>query len=209
MDFQFNFTEVKLGQLLRGNKEVHAWFDACVEIFPHYELTTVNRVAAFIAQCGHESNNFMTLEENLNYSASGLVKTFKKYFADETIASQYAKQPEKIANRVYANRMGNADENSGDGWLYHGRGLIQLTGKTNYAAYARDTGQSLEDAVDHVSHPHGALESACWFWHTRGLNKFADVKDMTTLTKRINGGTIGLEDRNSRFEKAVVILGKR
>ncbi len=209
MSFDFKFTEEKLGQILRGNKEIHAWYDACVEMFPHYEITTLKRVSYFLAQCGHESNNFITLEENLNYSVQGLMRTFKKYFTDETIAAQYAKQPEKIANRVYANRMGNGDEKSGDGWNFHGRGLIQLTGKINYSNYARDTGQSLEDAVDHLNHPHGALESACWFWHTRGLNRFCDSDDILTLTKRINGGTLGLDDRTSKYKKAIDILSKK
>jgi putative chitinase len=204
----FNFTEEKLGQILRGNKEVHAWYDACMEMFPHYEITTMKRVAHFLAQCGHESNNFITLEENLNYSVEGLQRIFKKYFPNAEIAKEYARKPEKIANKVYANRMGNGDEKSGDGWNFHGRGLIQLTGRINYNNYARDTGQTLEQAVDHLNHPHGALESACWFWHTRGLNKIADADDITKLTMRINGGTIGLDDRTAKYKKALEILKK-
>ena len=204
----FNFTEEKLGQILRGNKEVHAWFDACMEMFPHYEINTMKRVAHFLAQCGHESNNFMTLEENLNYSVEGLQRIFKKYFPNQEIAKEFARKPEKIANKVYANRMGNGDEKSGDGWNFHGRGLIQLTGRLNYNNYARDTGQTLEQAVDHLNHPHGALESACWFWHTRGLNKIADTDDITKLTTRINGGTNGLDDRTAKYNKAISILKK-
>jgi putative chitinase len=148
----------------------------------------------------------MTLQENLNYSSSGLMKTFKKYFPDETVASQYAKQPEKIANRVYANRMGNGNEASGDGYKYRGRGLIQLTGKDNYTRFAESIETPVEEIPEFLGTFEGAVQSACWFWETNNLNQFADSGDMLTLTKRINGGYIGLEDRVKHYEHALEVL---
>lgn len=204
--FDFNFTEDILKNILKGNQDVHAWYDSCLELFPEYLINTKLRVAHFFAQTCHESNNFMILEECLKYSSEGLMKTFPKYFPNVTIANQYARDEKKIANRVYANRMGNGDEKSGDGYTFRGRGLIQVTGKSNYQQYARDTGQSLENAVDHLCHPHGGLESACWYWHTRGLNSLADSNNILSITRKINGGTIGLEDRTSKYNKYIKLF---
>lgn len=206
--FTFDFTKDKLQACLRSNKKIDQWYEAAAEMFPDYELTTPERVAHFIAQTGHESADWTIYSENLNYSAAGLQKIFKKYFPTMELAKQYAKHPGMIANRVYANRMGNGDEKSGDGYLYRGRGLIQLTGKSNYQHYADDVGLTLEEAVEDLEFPDGALESACWYWHTRGLNRWADKNDITTLTKRINGGDIGLADRKLRFDTALSILRK-
>ena len=131
---------------------------------------------------------------------------FKKYFPNEELANQYAKQPAKIANRVYANRMGNGPEESGDGYKFCGRGLIQLTGKQNYTKFAADLGISIDETVAYLETPNGAVSSAGWFWDNNNLNQYCDKNDFVTLTKRINGGTIGLEDRKHHFDIAMKFL---
>ena len=181
--------------------------EALNESFDKYEINTVNRAAGFLAQCGHESNGFTVLKENLNYSADGLTKIFHKYFPDEASAASYARNPQKIANKVYANRMGNGDEASGDGFRYCGRGAIQLTGKDNYSRFAASVGMTLDECVADLETLDGAIESACWFWKTNGLNAICDADDIVTMTKRINGGTIGLDDRKAHYEKAKQVLG--
>ena len=161
-------------------------------------------------QCSHESGGFTALKENLNYRAATLRKIFPKYFPDDNIANQYANRPDKqqaIANRVYANRMGNGPEESGDGFRYCGRGLIQLTGKQNYTWFAASLGIPVEEASEYLQTFEGAAQSACWFWETNKLNQFADAGDIVTLTKRINGGTIGLDDRIKHYEHALHVLG--
>lgn len=164
------------------------------------------RLAGFLAQIAHESGGFNFVKENLNYSAKGLMGTFKKYFPTEDIAKQYERKPEKIANRVYANRMANGDENSGDGYRFCGRGLIQLTGRANYTKFAADLGISIEETVAYLETPAGAVSSAGWFWDNNNLNQYCDKGDFVTLTKRINGGTIGLEDRKHHFDIAMKFL---
>jgi putative chitinase len=166
----------------------------------------MNRAAAFVAQTAHESGGFNFVKENLNYGAKGLATTFKKYFPTEADAKPYERQPEKIANRVYANRMGNGDENSGDGYRFCGRGLIQLTGRNNYTKFAADLGISVEDTVAYLETPAGAVSSAGWFWDNNNLNQYCDKNDFVTLTKRINGGTIGLEDRQHHYQLALKLL---
>jgi putative chitinase len=170
-----------------------------------YEINTPHRIAMFLAQVGHESGGLRTIKENLNYSADGLKRVFPKYFRTVNPVD-YAKKPEKIANRVYASRMGNGDEASGDGYRYCGRGLIQLTGKSNYEAFAQDMGWPLAEATAWLAEPEGAAWSAGWFWDSRELNQWADKGDITTVTKKINGGTIGLEDRKSHYEAALQIF---
>ena len=181
--------------------------EALSDSFDKYDITTVNRVAGFLAQCGHESNGFTVLKENLNYSAEGLNKIFKKYFPTLASAQPYARNPEKIANKVYANRMNNGPETSGDGYKFRGRGAIQLTGKDNYTRFANATNQSVDDAVADLETLDGAIESACWFWKTNGLNAICDKDDIVTMTKKINGGTIGLEDRKKHYHHAKHVLG--
>lgn len=200
-------TRDQLAQLIPGNPYVDQWCHALNEILPEYEIDTPQRVAAFVAQCAHESGGFKFLTENLNYRAASLRKVFPKYFPDDAIAAQYANKPSMIANRVYANRMGNGDEASGDGFRYCGRGLIQLTGKDNYTWFAASLDISLAEVVDYLQTFEGAVQSACWFWETNNLNQWADKDDILTLTKRINGGTIGLEDRKKHFEHAKHVLG--
>jgi putative chitinase len=173
----------------------------------YYEMN-VNpaRLAGFLAQTAHESGGYNFIKENLNYSAKGLRGTFGKYFLNDDIANQYAKKPEKIANRVYANRMKNGDESSGDGYRFCGRGLIQLTGRDNYTKFANDLSMSLEDTIAYLETPNGAVASAGWFWDNNKLNQYCDSGDFVTLTKRINGGTIGLEDRKHHYELAMHYL---
>lgn len=170
----------------------------------YYDITqNPKRLAAFLAQIAHESGGFNFVQENLNYSAKGLMTTFKKYFPTEDLAKQYERKPERIANRVYANRMGNGDENSGDGWKFRGRGLIQLTGRHNYTKFAEGLEMSIDDTVAYLETPSGAVSSAGWFWDMNDLNKYCDSGDFVTLTKRINGGTIGLADRQHHYELAL------
>ena len=175
------------------------------DVMEFYEINNKQRIAMFLAQVGHESGGLRTIKENLNYSADRLKVIFPKYFRGVDTAP-FAKNPEKIANRVYASRMGNGNEASGDGYRYCGRGLIQLTGKSNYQAFAQDMGWTLEDATAWLAEPEGACWSAGWFWDSRELNQWADKGDVLTVTKKINGGTIGLEDRKSHYEAALEIF---
>jgi putative chitinase len=171
-----------------------------------YDINTPKRIAYFMAQCHHESGGFVFVSENLNYKASGLVKVFPKYFNENT-ARAYEKQPQKIANRVYANRMGNGDEASGEGFKYAGKGIIQLTGKDNYTRFAQSLEISVDDAAEYMKTFEGAAQSACWFWETNNLNKFADAGDLKTMTRVINGGYKGMEDRELQFARISKLLG--
>lgn len=207
MSFTFNFKKEHLAEMIKGNPYVDQWYDALCEILPEYNINTPPRVAAFIAQCAHESGGFKFLKENLNYRAESLLKTFPKYFKTLEEARAYEKQPAKIANRIYGNRMGNGPEESGDGFRYCGRGLIQLTGKENYSWFAASLEIPVEEASEYLETFEGAVQSACWFWETNNLNQWADKGDILTLTKRINGGTIGLEDRIKHYNHALHVLG--
>jgi len=206
MSFNFEFTQDKLSQLISNN--VEQWFAALNENLPAYEINTVERVSAFIAQCAHESGGFKRLKENLNYKWESLRKVFPKYFPTDELAQEYAHKPEQIANRVYGGRMGNGDESSGDGFRYCGRGLIQLTGKNNYTKFAESIGMAVEDVPALLETFDGAVKSACWFWHTNNLNQYADTGDILTMTKRINGGTIGLEDRQKHYAHALEVFAQ-
>lgn len=201
-------TKDKIIHLLHGNSDAAAWADAAMEILPKYEITTANRIAGFFAQCGHESMNFTVLSENLNYRAETLEKLFSKYFSKAgRNAADYAKQPEKIANVIYANRMGNGDTASGEGYAFRGRGIVQLTGKDNYSAFALSIKMTLPDIIEYVQTKKGALESACWYWNSRNINAACDSNDIVKMTKLVNGGTIGLEDRKHHYEQALAVLG--
>jgi len=203
-------TSAQLKQLLPKNPYVEHWHKALSQLLPDYEINTAQRIAAFVAQCSHESAGFTALKENLNYRWQTLRKLFPKYFPTDELAQEYANKPNKqeaIANRIYASRMGNGDEASGDGYRFCGRGLIQLTGKSNYTWFAASLGITVEEAVEYLQTFEGAAQSACWFWETNKLNEWADKGDILTLTKRINGGTIGLEDRIKHYEHALHVLG--
>ncbi len=197
----------QLQQIIPKNPYVEYWYNALQQLLPDYQIDTPQRMAAFLAQCAHESGNFIFIKENLNYKWQSLRKTFPKYFATDDIAQQYEKQPERIANRVYASRMGNGDEASGDGWRFCGRGLIQLTGRDNYNWFAASLDISAEEASEYMETFEGAAQSACWFWETNNLNAWADKGDILMLTKRINGGVIGLEDRKKHYEHALHVFG--
>ena len=196
----------QLKQLIPGNPYADHWHEALEILLPDYDINTPQRIAAFIAQCAHESGNFRLLKENLNYRAVTLRKIFPRYFPDDQIAAAFAGKPEAIANRVYANRMGNGDEASGDGFRYCGRGLIQLTGKNNYRAFADSLEMQVEDVPEYLATFEGAAQSACWFWETNNLNKWADRCDIVKLTKSINVGTIGLEDRIKHYQHELHVL---
>lgn len=174
------------------------------EVIEKFAVNTPLRLAHFLAQCGHESGGFRLTQENLNYSAKGLMGIFKKYFPTQALADAYARKPEKIANRVYGNRMGNGPEASGEGFKFRGRGYIQLTGKQNYTAFDASVPESIVDSPDLVATKY-PLASAAWFWSKNGLNKIADegATDavVTKVTKRVNGGTIGLADRIKHFKE--------
>jgi len=202
-------TKQQLKELLPKNPYIDQWHKALSQLLPDYEINTPQRIAAFVAQCAHESGGFMVLKENLNYKAASLRKLFSKYFPNDELAQQYASKPNKqeaIANKIYASRMGNGPEESGDGYKFCGRGLIQLTGRDNYTFFAGSLDISVEDASEYLQTFEGAAQSACWFWETNNLNQWADKGDIVTLTKRINGGTIGLEDRIKHYEHALHVL---
>jgi putative chitinase len=209
----FELQKEQLAQLIPGNKDIDSWYEALVAIMPKYDITTERRAAHFISQCAHESNNFRSLSENLNYSEKALNAVFGRYFGSadhKRNAADYARNPEKIANYVYMDefrkyKMGNVNE--GDGWLFRGRGLKQLTGRENYTKFGRSIGISAEEAAVYVATPKGAVESACWFWDANNLNDIADTDDVVKMTKKINGGNIGLADRQSRYSKAMEVFG--
>jgi putative chitinase len=205
----FNLTLDQLKQIVPNNPYIDHWYEALCEILPDYDIDTPQRIAAFLAQCAHESGGFRAIKENLNYRPETLVKLFKKYF-DLPTAQQYCAHPNKqeaIANRIYGGRMGNGPEASGDGYRYCGRGLIQLTGKDNYTRYAQSLEISVEEASEHLTTFEGCVQSAAWFWEANNLNQYADSGDILTMTKRINGGTIGLEDRIKHYNHACHVLG--
>jgi len=204
-------TTEQFAQLFPRNPEPDLWAESMQEVFPTYEINTPQRVSAFLAQCGHESGGWTTFQENLNYSAQGLCTTFKKYFPTLESATPYARQPEKIANRVYANRMGNGPEESGDGWKYRGRGPIQLTGKSNYMQFAQDMFDDWENLFNNpdwvTEDKDFALMSAIWFWNKNKLNVQADAGDLKLMTKKINGGYLGLDDRIAHYNECINLLG--
>jgi putative chitinase len=180
------------------------WLEPLQETFEKYQINTPKRQACFIGQCMHESGGFKFLKENLNYSAKALMATWPSRFPDMDTAEKYERQPEKIANKVYSGRMGNTED--GDGAKFIGRGLIQLTGKDNYKAFGEAIGEDLVSNPQLVEEPRYAALSAGWFWNKRGLNALADIMDITTLTVRINGGKIGIDDRIAKINKDLDVL---
>lgn len=213
--FDFEFTADQLSEILSGNPYSEIWHEVLTRILPDYGIDTKIRLAAFLAQCAHESANFTAVKENLNYRWESLRRVFPKYFPNDALAKQYARQPEKIANRVYANRMGNGPEASGDGWKYRGRGLIQLTGKNNYQLFASSIDIDVQEALEFMDTFEGCVQSACWFWETNNLNKWVDSGDFDGLSDSINmgrktakeGDSIGYADRLKHFAHARKVLG--
>lgn len=199
-------TSKQFKELFPNCADTDGWVNAMNEVFPKYDITTPARIAAFVAQCGHESGGWRVFEENLNYSAKSLDAVFPKYFVKAgRNAEEYARKPEKIANVVYAGRMGNTSD--GDGFKYRGRGPIQLTGKDNYVSFGKDMGVDVSNPDVVATDKKISLMSAIWFWNKNGLNKLADAGDIKGMTKRINGGFIGLEDRIHHYEQAMAKLG--
>jgi putative chitinase len=203
----FILTKQQLSQIIHGNPYLDHWYDALEQALPDYDINTPSRVAAFLAQCAHESGEFKFIQENLNYKAESLMRVWPRYFPTIELAKQYAHNPEKIANRAYGGRMGNGPEETGDGWKFCGRGLIQLTGRNNYQSFADSIETDINDLPEYLATFEGCVQSACWFWEANNLNALADKGDMLTLTKRINGGTLGLEDRVKHYNKALQVLG--
>jgi len=201
-------TQEQLQACLPSNRNINDWYDIVVDYFDKYEINTPERQAAFLSQCGHESADFRLVEENLNYGAKGLRATFPRYFPTDALANSYQRQPEKIANHVYANRMGNGNEASGDGWKYHGRGVLQITGKNNYSKCSQDVfgDDRLVDQPELLIEHDGAMASACWYWNIHNCNAVADTEDTATLTRIINGGENGLDDRERRYNMCILVL---
>lgn len=205
-------TPEQLGAMIPTNNDVEAWCEELNKALPVYDIDTPQRIASFISQCAHESRDFTALEENLNYSQSSLERVFGRYFgAGKRNAAEYHRQPEKIANYVYMDEfrskrgaLGNVKE--GDGWRFRGKGLKQLTGRNNVEGFAKEFGISAEEASDWLETKEGALASALWFWGKNGLNAIADTGSVKAATKRINGGDIGLADRERRYATAMQAL---
>ena len=203
----------QLRAMIPTNKEVEEWCAALNEMLPKYGITTDKRIASFVSQCAHESMDFRVLEENLNYKEATLLKVFPRYFGPgKENPEEYARNPQKLANYVYmdknrskAGALGNVKEN--DGFAMRGKGLKQVTGRANHEAFGKTVGMTAEEAAAYLLTKKGALESALWFWGSRNLNEVADTGDVTRLTKIINGGDIGLADRQQRFAKAMAALG--
>jgi len=203
-------------QMIPTNHEAAEWYVIAVDIFQKYDITTTNRIAGFMAQCAHESGDFRVLEENLNYSAEALNKTFGRYFGPppKRNAEEYARNPQKLANYVYMDefrsptgRLGNTQP--GDGWRFRGGGIKQLTGRNNFTHFGQSIDMTAEHAADYVRTKKGAFESACWFWQTNNLARFADRDDIDGMSRAVNGGTIGIEDRCNRYARAKTILGQQ
>lgn len=214
MSFDFDFTVEKLHRCCPAHPRPQELFDVLSDILPKNNINTKLRVAQFLAQCGHESNDFTVLQENLNYSALGLAKTWPSRYSvtkqppytPNDLANKLNRNPEAIANNVYANRLGNGPESSGDGWKFRGHGAIQITGKENTSKFAKYVGMTLDQAVDYMNTTKGAIDASCWYWIDHNLNAYSDQGDTLTVTKIINGGTNGLDDRKFRYERCMGVL---
>lgn len=202
-------TAEQLKQILTHNPNAEDWVDPLNAVLNNAKINSVSRIAAFLAQTAHESLDYTRLSENLNYSAKGLQATWPSRF-DAATAAAYARQPEKIANKVYALRLGNGDEKSGDGWKYRGRGIIQVTGKKNYGACSiaiYGDSRLIENPELLSTDKEAAIKSACWYWDTTKLNELADNHKIAEMTKKINGGYLGLAEREEKFALAYKVLG--
>ena len=205
-------SEAQLSKMIPTNKEVGEWCKVLNEMLPKYGITTPQRIASFISQCAHESGDFRLLEENLSYKEETLLRVFPRYFGPgKQNAAEYAKNPEKIANYVYMDKnrsangaLGNVQE--GDGWRFRGRGLKQVTGRSNYTTFGKAIGKTAEEVAEYLETKEGALMSALWFWQSRGLNEVADTGDVARVTKIINGGDIGLDDRRKRYVQSLAVF---
>ena len=196
----------QIKQFCPKHKQPQLLVDTLNKFLPLYGITTKEQIACFLSQCSHESAGFSRLSENLNYSAAGLCATWKKRFPTMASAKPYTRSPEKIANLVYCDRMGNGNEASGDGWKYRGKGVIQLTGKANYEKLSKGIGKPLSECIDYCATLEGGIESACWFWKTNNLNHYVEKNDFEGLTKAINGGLNGYTERQELHKVALGLL---
>jgi putative chitinase len=196
----------QLQKILPHNTNSHTLCATLNALLPKYEINTKNRIAGFLSQCAVESVEFTVLEENLNYGPQSLMKTWPHYFLSVTTANQYAHQPEKIANHVYANRYGNGDEVSGDGWKYRGRGAIQTTFHDNYKVFAISIGLPLDQTVAYCETLAGGIESACFYWKMHKINADCDADNIESMTHKINSAELGLDRRTMYYEKAKSLL---
>lgn len=181
--------------------EEKVWIEAFKLYFDKYKINNLKRVAAFVSQTSYESIGFQSVEENLNYSTNNLMLFFPKAFSTNIIAEAYAKRPKAIANRIYAYRFGNSGEESGDGSRYMGRGLLPITGKDAYKKFAEHAGFGIDDVLDYIITPQGAVHSACWVWMIKDLNTYADAEDIIGMTKRLTGGVINAAKRTELYEE--------
>lgn len=205
--FEFDFTLEKLARIIPQAKwGPEVWYAELAEMLPIFDITSVRRVAAFLAQTSHESGGYALLEENLSYKPETIRRVWPKRFPTVESAQPYARNPEALANKVYGGRMGNGPEESGEGYFYRGRGILQITGKNNYQEFANYAGIAVEDAPGYIETPRGAVHSACWFWTVNDLNPYADVEDFEEMTKRINGGLLGIDDRIHHYQLACHVL---
>ena len=195
-----------LQAIIGNNPYLEHWYEALSKALPDYEINTPQRLAAWFGETKVESANYTAIKENLNYRPESLVRLWKSHFPTMEIANQYAHNPEAIANRAYCNRMGNGDESSGDGWKFCGRGLIQLTGRDNYLAFADSLQISVDDAAQYLETFEGCVQSACWFWENNNLNALADQGNIDAISKKVNGGTEGLENRRNFYQQALQVL---
>ena len=202
----------KFKKMIPTNREPDQWYNIAVEMLGKYEINTVNRIAGFFAQTAHESSDFRVLEENMNYSAERLREVFPRYFKTNAAAYAAAYKPVVIANVVYMDKnrtrrgaLGNVQE--GDGWKFRGGGIKQLTGRNNYERFGKSIDMSADEAAHYVRTKKGAFESACWFWKENKLERYADKDDIVGMSKKVNGGSIGLADRKERYSIAKMVLG--
>ena len=195
-----------LQAIIGNNPYLEHWYEALSKALPDYEINTPQRLAAWFGETKVESANYTAIKENLNYRPESLVRLWKSHFPTMEIANQYAHNPEAIANRAYGGRMGNGDESSGDGWKFCGRGLIQLTGRDNYQSFADSLQISVDDAAQYLETFEGCVQSACWFWENNNLNALADQGNIDAISKKVNGGTEGLENRRNFYHQALQIL---
>ncbi|MCX6783302.1 MAG: glycoside hydrolase family 19 protein [Candidatus Levybacteria bacterium] len=196
-----------INEVIPGNEFFVNKYESVLSLLDMYGIQTAMRKSAFLAQIAHESGGFRAVEENLNYSSDRMLVVFPKYF-NKNESLDYHRNPQRIANRVYANRMGNGNEASGDGWRYRGRGLIQLTGKNNYQKFSDFCGVDVIINPDYLTTPMGAMYSAIWFWDVNGCNTFADKGDIVGLTKKINGGINGLDHRKQLYDKFLPLMNE-
>jgi putative chitinase len=198
------FTKVVAGA---SSSKIAAYVDPIFNAMHEFGIDTSDRQVMFLAQVMTESGALSVVVENLNYSADGLLRTFPKYYRNASEANAHAKQPIKIASRVYANRMGNGNEASQDGWKFRGRGLIQITGKNNYVSFGEEIGMDLTEDPSYLETAEGAARSAAWFWKVNNLNRFADSHDIVGCSKAVNGGTNGLDERKKYYARGMAVLG--